>query len=217
MADPVNPSKRPYHAPQRAAAAARTREAIVTAAKDAFERLGWSAATMRGIADQAGVSVKTVEALYRTKAELLKQAVDYAIAGDLRPVPILGREPVAAIQAAPDAPAMLDLHAHHHARGIGERAAPILWVIEQAAPTHQDIARVWAQNCDNRRTGARWAAATLLTKPGVPPHIGQRYAEEVFWIAIDPGTYRSLTLGRGLSPARYETWIRNFYDKMLLH
>ena len=80
MADPVKPSSRPYHAPQRAAAAARTREAIMTAAKDAFERLGWPGATMRGIADQAGVSVKTVEALYRTKAELLKHVVDYAIA-----------------------------------------------------------------------------------------------------------------------------------------
>ena len=35
---------------------------------------------MRAVADQASVSVKTVEALYRTKAELLKAAVDYAIA-----------------------------------------------------------------------------------------------------------------------------------------
>jgi AcrR family transcriptional regulator len=217
MTDPVKTPKRPYHAPQRAAAAARTREAIMAAAKDVFERLGWPGATMRGVAGQAGVSVKTVEALYRTKAELLRQAIDYAIAGDLRPIPILGREPVAAIQAAPDAPAMLDLHARHHARGISQRAAPILWVAEQAAPTHPDIAKVWAQNCDNRRTGARWAATTLLTKPGVPPHISQRYAEEVFWIAIDPATYRSLTLGRGLSPPGFETWIRNFYGKMLLH
>jgi AcrR family transcriptional regulator len=217
MTDPVKTPKRPYHAPQRAAAAARTREAIMAAAKDVFERLGWPGATMRGVAGQAGVSVKTVEALYRTKAELLKQAIDYAIAGDLRPISILGRESVAAIQAAPDAPAMLDLHAHHHARGISQRAAPILWVAEQAAPTHPDIAKVWAQNCDNRRTGARWAATTLLTKPGVPPHISQRYAEEVFWIAIDPATYRSLTLGRGLSPPGFETWIRNFYGKMLLH
>jgi AcrR family transcriptional regulator len=217
MADPVKTPKRPYHAPQRAAAAARTREAVVAAAKDAFERLGWSGATMRGVADRAGVSVKTVEALYRTKAELLKQAIDYAIAGDLRPIPILGRESVAAIQAAPDAATMLDLHAHHHARGIGQRAAPILWVAEHAAPTHPDIAKIWAQNCDNRRTGAGWAAATLLAKPGVPPHTSQRYAEEVFWIAIDPATYRSLTLGRGLSPAGFETWIRNFYGKMLLH
>jgi AcrR family transcriptional regulator len=216
MPGPVNPPKRPYHAPQRAAAAARTREAIVAAAKDAFERLGWAGATMRGVADQAGVSVKTVEALYGTKAELLKEAIDYAIAGDLRPIAILGREPVAAIHAAPDAPTMLDLHAHHHARAISQRAAPILWVAEHAAPTHPDIAEVWAQNCDNRRTGARWAATTLLTKPGVPPHIGQRYAEEVFWIAIDPATYRSLTLGRGLNPPGFEAWIRDFYDKMLL-
>src|SRR6266516_1803887 len=217
MTDPVKTPTRPYHAPQRAAAAARTREAIMAAAKDAFERRGWSGATMRGIADQAGVSVKTVEALYRTKAGLLKQAVDYAIAGDVRPTPILARASVAAIQAAPDAPTMLGLHAHHHARGIGQRAAPILWVAEQAAPTHPDIAKIWAQNCDNRRTAARWAAATLLTKPGVPPHISQRYAEEVFWLAIDPATYRSLTLGRGLSPSGFETWLRNFYGKMLLH
>ena len=87
----------------------------------------------------------------------------------------------------------------------------------RAAPAHPDIAKVWAQNNDNRRAGARWAATTLLTKPGLPPQISQRYAEEVFWIAIDPATYRSLTLGRGLSPAGFETWIRNYYDKMLLH
>lgn len=216
MTDPVKPPKRPYHAPQRAAAAARTREAIMAAAKDVFERLGWPGATMRGVADQAGVSVKTVEALYRAKAELLKQAIDYAIAGDVRPIPVLGRASVAAIEAAPDAPAMLDLHARH-ARAISQRAAPILWVAEQAAPAHPDIAKVWAQNNDNRRAGACWAATTLLTKPGLPPQISQRYAEEVFWIAIDPATYRSLTLGRGLSPSGFETWIRNFYSKMLLH
>ena len=216
MTDPVKTPKRPYHAPQRAAAAARTREAIMAAAKDVFERLGWPGATMRGVADQAGVSVKTVEALYRTKAELLKQAIDYAIAGDVRPIPILGRASVAAIQAAPDAPAMLDLHARH-ARAISQRAAPILWVAEQAAPAHPDIAKAWAQNNDNRRAGARWAATILLTKPGLPPQISQRYAEEVFWIAIDPATYRSLTLGRGLSPSDFETWIRNFYGKVLLH
>lgn len=216
MADPVKPPSRPYHAPQRAAAAARTREAIVTAAKDAFERLGWPGATMRVIADQAGVSVKTVEALYRTKAELLKHVVDYAIAGDLRPIPILGREPVAAMQAAPDAPAMLDLHARQ-VTDIDKRSAQVFWVVEQAAPADQDIAGLWTQMSDNRRSGARWAATTLLGKPGLLPHVGQAYAEEVFWLAIDPGTYRSLTLGRGLSPTGFETWIRNLYDKMLLH
>ena len=215
IADPVNPPARPYHAPRRAAAAARTREAIVAAAKDVFERLGWSGATMRAAADQAGVSIKTVEALYRTKAELLKHAVDYAIAGDLLPVPVAGRTSAAAMLAAPDAPAMLSAHAHH-TRSISSRAAPIFWVVEQAASAHPDIAALWAQMNGNRRAGACIAAETLLAKPGLPLHTSQRYAEEVFWIAIDPGTYRSLTLGRGLSPDDFETWINNFYDKMLL-
>ena len=63
---------------------------------------------------------------------------------------------------------------------------------------------------------ANWAAVVLLAKPGLPPYVTQAYAEQVFWLAIDPGTYRSLTLGRGLSPAGFETWIGNYYDKMLL-
>ena len=140
---------------------------------------------------------------------------DYAIAGDLRPVPILGRESVAAMQAAPDAAAMLALHARQ-VRSVSGRAASLFWVVEQAASAHLGIAGLWAQMTDNRRTGARWAAATLLTKPGLASRVGQDYAEEVFWVAIEPGTYRSLTLGRGLSPAGFESWVRNFYEKMLL-
>ena len=215
MPDAVNSQKRPYHAPQRAAAAARTREAIMAAAKDVFERLGWSGTTMRAVADQASVSVKTVEALYRTKAELLKATVDYAIAGDVEPIPMLARESVAAMEAAPDAAAMLSLHARQ-VRTVSGRAAQLFWVVEQAAAAHEDIASLWAEMAGNRRAGADWAAVTLLAKPGLPPHLTQAYAEEVFWLAIDPGTYRSLTLGRGLRPAAFETWIGNYYAKMLL-
>lgn len=187
----------------------------MAAAKDVFERFGWSGATMRAVADQAGVSVKTVEALYRTKAELLKAAVDYAIAGDVEPIPMLARESVAAMEATPDPAAMLGLHAQH-ARAVNGRAAQLFWVVEQAAPAHQDIAALWAQMAGNRRAAAHWAAVTLLAKPGLPAHVTQAYAEEVFWLAIDPGTYRSLTVGRGLSPADFESWIGNYYDKMLL-
>lgn len=213
--DAVNTPKRPYRAPAREAAAAQTREAILAAAKDVFERRGWSGATMRGIAARAGVSVKTVEALHRTKAALLKEVVDYAVAGDTEPVPILGRDPVKAMEAAPDAPSMLDLHARH-VRGISGRAAAIFHVAEQAASAHEDVARLWEQMCNNRRHGMQWAATTLRAKPDVPTHVGQSYAEEVFWIASDPSTYRSLTLGRGHDAVGFEAWIRNYYDRMLL-
>lgn len=215
MSDSVNTPKRGYHAPRRAAAAAQTREAIARAALTVFERLGWSGATMRGIADEAGVSVKTVEALHRTKTELLKEVVDYAIAGDLQPIPVLGRQSVAAMQAAPDAATMLDLHAHH-ARDISSRVASIFGVVEQAAPAHDDVAALWRQTCDNRRAGAHWAATTLLTKPGLAGEVDGEYAKRVFWVATEPGTYRSLADGLDLGPDGFEDWLRNYYARMLL-
>jgi hypothetical protein len=110
---------------------------------------------------------------------------------------------------------MLGLHARHLC-AVNGRAAQLFWVVEQAAAAHQDIAALWTEMSGNRRAGANWAAGVLLVKPGLPPHVTQAYAEEVFWLAIDPGTYRSLTLGRGLSPAGFETWIGNYYAKMLL-
>jgi hypothetical protein len=45
----------------------------------------------------------------------------------------------------------------------------------------------------NRRFGAHWAAETLLAKPGTPTHLTVEVAERVFLIAIDWGTYRTLT------------------------
>jgi hypothetical protein len=46
---------------------------------------------------------------------------------------MLGRGPVAAMEAAPDAATMLGLHAPH-VRAANDRAAQLFWVVEQAAP-----------------------------------------------------------------------------------
>src|SRR5216117_257931 len=129
MGTRITTGRRRYHAPVREAAAARTYEAVLIAAKRAFERRGWSGTTIRGIAAGAGVSHKTVEALFATKGGLLRAAVDYAIRGDVDPVPMTRREPVAEMEAAPDAATMVRLHAAH-IRRINSRSARIAWVVE---------------------------------------------------------------------------------------
>ena len=50
---------------------------------------------MRALAEAAGVSVKTVEALFGTKAALLEEVVRFAIRGDLEDVEMPQREAVA--------------------------------------------------------------------------------------------------------------------------
>jgi AcrR family transcriptional regulator len=207
--------KRPYHAPQRAAAAARTREGILTTAKTQFGQGGWSATTMRSIAAEAGVSQKTVEALFGTKAAVLRAVVDFSIRGDIRAVPMPRREAVAAMEAATGASTMLDLHALH-VRLIMERSARIAWVVEHAAPTDPEVEELWQRMTDNRRFGVAWAAKTLRAKPDFDPSLDLAEVEETFWVALDWGTYRTLRDHRGLSPDAYQAWLRRYYSKMLL-
>jgi len=157
---------RPYRAPLREQAALRTRLLITRAAKATFEKQGWSGATLAAIAERAGASLSTVEALFGTKAVLLRAAVDYAIRGDIDPVPIRGREITRKVEAAPDPISMLELHAAH-LRGVHGRSAKLAFAIEQAAKIDKGAAALWRQMNENRRDGVEWATRTLLARPGV--------------------------------------------------
>jgi AcrR family transcriptional regulator len=208
-------SKRRYHAPQRAAAAARNREAIVRSAKEQFEERGWAGTTLPSVAEAAGVSVKTVEALFGTKAALLKVAVDYAIRGDVEPVPMVRRRTIGAMEAAPDAETMLKLHARH-LRTINERSACIAWAVEHAAAGDKAVAPLWEQMNANRSFGVRWATDTFLAKPGRRRGLRRRNVEAIFWNALDWGTYRTLTEHAGLTPDEFERWLDSYYRATLL-
>ena len=57
---------------------------MLDAATAVFLDRGYGGATIRAVAAEARVSVPTVEALFGTKARVLKAAIDVAIAGDER-------------------------------------------------------------------------------------------------------------------------------------
>jgi AcrR family transcriptional regulator len=164
------------------------------------------------IAERAGVSQSTVEAVFRTKPVLLKAAVDYAIRGDVDPLPIRGREISMQMEAAPDAISMLELHAAH-LRGIHGRSAQLAFVVEQAAKSDKRVAALWRQMNENRRDGIDWAARTLLSKPGVT-HLRAADVEKTFWVALDWGNYRLLTDHARLSAQDYQQWILDYYLRM---
>lgn len=206
---------RKYHAPRRAEAAARTRTAVVAAAQRSFEQHGWNGATVRVIAETAGISPKTVEALFGTKATLLHAAVDYAIRGDTRAIEMPQRDAVAAMEAAPTAAAMLRLHAAH-LRTINTRSARLASVVEQAAIADDAVAVLWAHMNRNRRYAVRWAADTLAGKRGHRRELTREQVKAIFWVALDWATYRTLTEHAGLTPDGYENWLGGYYQSMLL-
>jgi AcrR family transcriptional regulator len=212
MARQIDRASRTYRAPLRENGALRTHRLITKAAKETFEKHGWSGATVPSIAERAGVSRSTVEAVFGTKPVLLKAAVDYAIRGDIDPLPIRGREVSMEMEAAPDAISMLELHAAH-LRGIHGRSANLAFVVEQAAKGDKRVAALWRQMNENRRDGVEWAARTLLGKPGVT-HLRAADVEKTFWVALDWGNYRLLTDHAGLSAQDYQQWILDYYLRM---
>jgi AcrR family transcriptional regulator len=230
MTRPVNqpPPTRSYHAPRRTAAAAETRQAILRAAKEEFEARGWAATTMRSIAISARVSPKTVEAQFATKPALLEATLLAALGGDaartdtddLAVVPpeavreIQG-EAARAIERAPDAATMLELHAAMVTEN-NARAARICWALETAAPSEDGLAALWARVTEAQRFGVRWSAEVLLGKPGVRADLTLREAEVTFLTGTDWNTYRTLTTKGDMGPEEARAWITRYYRRMLL-
>jgi AcrR family transcriptional regulator len=204
-----------YHAPLREAAAARTREAIVGAAKQLFEERGWAGTTVRSIADGARVSPKTVEAVFGTKAALLEAVVAYAIRGDLDPRPVAQREAIAQVEQAPDAEAMLTLHAAH-LRTVHERSARIALVVEQAAASDAIAADRWREMNRNRSAAIERATETLFGLPGRRAGLKREDARASFWVAFDWAVYRTLTEQARLTPDQYQAWLDRYYRATFL-
>ena len=68
----------------------RAARRMVEAAHELFVARGYAATTIAAIAETADVSVPTVYAGFAGKADLLKHAIDVAIAGDTEPVAVRG-------------------------------------------------------------------------------------------------------------------------------
>ena len=81
------------------------------AAHDLFVERGYGATTIADIAEAAGVSVPTVYAGFGTKADLLRRAIEVAMAGDDDPIPVADRPTHQWVVATDDGPEMLRRYA----------------------------------------------------------------------------------------------------------
>jgi AcrR family transcriptional regulator len=209
-----SPTKRSYLEPGREAAAAETRRRLLEAAKDQFENHGWAGTRLSSVADSAGVSLKTLEAIFGTKAALLRDVVNFAIRGDAGDMPLARSDLFCHMEQTPSATKMLDLHARTVTR-VSERSASLAWTVEHAAAASPPVSELWQRMTRNRRDGVRWAARTLLDKPDARTDLKRRFVEETFWIALDWNTYRALVNGYGGTPRTFERWLRTYYKRTL--
>ena len=212
MSDPV---KRHYASTLRAEQARATRRAIVDAAARLFVERGYGGTTVDAIAEAAGVSRKTVFTSVGGKIEALKLAVDWAFVGDDEPVPMLDRPEIVRQRQEPDARKVLHAYATVQ-RGVAERVAPLVKVVEAAAGTDPALRALAAQASAQRRVGMHNLAGELAKRGAVRVDLTGDEVADILWLFNDPLTYHRLVLERGWTPERYQAWVADALIALLV-
>lgn len=207
------PVKRRYDASGRRQAATRTREAILDAARHLFSERGYTATPMTAIAERAGVALDTVYASIGRKPELARLLIETAISGTGGAVPAEERDYVRAIQAAPDAEAKIDIYAAA-IRVIAARMAPLLAMLQQAAPAEPRLALLWQEIAERRYANMRRFAADIAAVARLRVDVDE--AADIVWATNAPELYQLLIGQRGWTPERYEHFLADTWRRLLL-
>ena len=207
------PVKRRYDATTRREAAARTRAAILDAARDLFTERGYAATPMTAIAEQAGVALDTIYASAGRKPDLARLLIETAISGTDQAIPAEQRDYVKAVQAATDADTKIAIYAEA-VTAIAPRLALVHSIIAQAAPAEPELAALWAEIAERRAANMRRFVADLATV--TPLRLDPGDAADIVWATNAAETYQLLVGQRGWTPQRYQLFLTDTWRRLLL-
>jgi AcrR family transcriptional regulator len=199
----------------RAERAEKTRQRVIEAATRLFVQYGYATTTMRAIADEAGVSVPTVELLFGTKAQLLHVVIDVAIAGDDEPVPVLSRAWATAAKSARDPLDFTSAVAHVQSEAQA-RSAGVMLAAYEAAASDPDIQLLIMDRESQRERTATWIVSGVVERAGLRPGVDKARAIDTVWMLMDPVIFSRLTRHRGWSLQRYASWFADSVTRLLI-
>jgi AcrR family transcriptional regulator len=208
-----SPVKRHYDASRRREAAARTRAAILEAARDLFAERGYAVTPMTAIAERAGVALDTVYASVGRKPELARLLIETAISGTSEAIPAEQRDYVKAIQAAPDADTKIAVYAAA-ITAIAPRVSLVLSIIKEAARDEPGLTALWSEIAERRAANMRLFVADLATV--APLRLDPDEAADIVWATNAAELYQLLAGQRGWSPERYEHFLTDTWRRLLL-
>lgn len=207
--------KRPYSSAKRREQAEATRGAILRAARSLFIANGYTATTIQSVADEAGVAVQTVYAVFKNKRRLLDELIESAIAGaDEAGANLFADRQVQAIAEERDPRRRAEMDAAM-SRSIIERVAPIVQVARQAASADPEFAQVFTAMKARRRAEMTEAMKVLGGPDGRLRMTGQRAAATLY-VLYNPDVADMLMGDYGWSAAKYEKWLADMLYSCLL-
>jgi AcrR family transcriptional regulator len=185
------------------------------AARALFVQRGYLATTMSAIAKQAGIALDTVYATVGKKPTLFRLLVEGAISGAQGPIPAEQRDYVRAIRAEPDAARKLRIYAKALCT-IHPRLAPLLRVLQVAAPADADLAALWKEISERRAANMRTLSENLLATGQVRDDLSAQQLADIIWSTGSPEFFVLLVGERGWSLKDFEQWLGGTWTALLL-
>jgi len=211
----VKGQRRDYRSPVREEAARRTRRAVVAAATTLFTERGYTGASLRDVAELAGVARPTAAAVFGSKPALLRQVLDEALAGDDEPVPVARRPWFAPVWEAAHPVDVLRAYSEV-CLVIARRAGRLFEVTRRAADESAEIGQLWVTLVQNRRAGAEMVVRKVRETGPLRRDLDLDRAIDALWILNDPAHYMALVVERGWSDAEFTAWLTTQMTAALL-
>ncbi|WP_040781053.1 TetR/AcrR family transcriptional regulator [Nocardia pneumoniae] len=198
----------------RAARTSANRARMLAAARELFTTRGYTATTMKAIAEEAGMAVQTLYFTFATKRAILTELLDVEIAGDTEPVATLDRPWFA---EAVKAPAAEQIRLQVAAAGaILGRVTPLLEAVRSAAATDPELAELWQTNIAQRHTVQLRLSQALAAKTALRAGIDPERAADIAVAVLAPETYHLLVHERGWTSQAWQDWATDALTRQLL-
>jgi AcrR family transcriptional regulator len=200
-------STRRYESPLRAEQAEQTRRRIVDVGGRLLADRGWTGVSMRDVAREAKVSVETIYAQVGTKADLLKTAMDWAIAGDAEPVAVADRPEFHRVGVGPVLQRLAAAGALM--AGINSREALLSRALAHGALTDPVLDEMLRSGWQTRHQTTRAGLAAFLEREPTPREVDETY------VLLGPETYLALVEERGWTNEQYAAWVADALARLL--
>jgi AcrR family transcriptional regulator len=199
---------------RRADKAQQTHQRIVDAATRLFLERGYVPTTIEAIAEAADVAVETVYARFRNKTNLMIAVKDAAVT-ERGEVPLQQRPELAAIAAEPSQRQQLAIAAAL-SRGMLQRISPVYALLRDAAAADGMLREHLAAEVDRRRTFQRTLVELVHAHRPLLDGITIEQAADTYSALANPDLYLLLTNHHGWTPGRYQAWLADTLQRLLL-
>lgn len=208
-------SARSYDSSGRRARAAELRKQMISSAHDLFVVNGYAATTIAEVARAAAVSPPTVFSAFGSKAALLKQCIDVALAGDDEAISVADRPIAIWVYDTADPTELLRRYAVMMG-ALASSAGPIYDVLVRAADAEPELRALLDDFEQQRLRASTMVAEGVAERGGLPAGRTINEARDTIWLLNAPELYVTLTRKRRWSTRHYVTWAANSLVKLVI-